>query len=237
MSGTPVFYARSADYERKNLRTALEQLVEGQLRETGGVAGKKLLLKPNLLAWRHSNDIACVHPAVIVETARIFLEAGASEVSILENPAVQTTPAILRAMGIEQELEDLHVRTANFTDYRRIARPEGVKFHNLELAAECLEYDAVIDLAKAKTHAMMILTLCVKNLFGLVKGSERMGWHLAVGKDFDPNLHEAVSQEASDTVPAGKVIRQWSFGYKTPQRLLKPAMVVVSSGPQQKADE
>ena len=154
MSGTPVFYARSADYERKNLRTALEQLVEGQLRETGGVAGKKLLLKPNLLAWRHSNDIACVHPAVIVETARIFLEAGASEVSILENPAVQTTPAILRAMGIEQELEDLHVRTANFTDYRRIALPEGVKFHNLELAAEFLEYDAVIDLAKAKTHAM-----------------------------------------------------------------------------------
>ena len=68
MSGTPVFYARSADYERKNLRTALERLVEGQLRETGGVAGKKLLLKPNLLAWRHSNDIACVHPAVIVET-------------------------------------------------------------------------------------------------------------------------------------------------------------------------
>lgn len=59
----------------------------------------------------------------------------------------------------------------------------------------------------------------------------------AVGKDFDPNLHEAVSQEASDTVPAGKVIRQWSFGYKTPKRLLKPAMVVVSSGPQQKADE
>lgn len=59
----------------------------------------------------------------------------------------------------------------------------------------------------------------------------------AVGKDFDPNLHEAVSQEASDTVPAGKVIRQWSFGYKTPLRLLKPAMVVVSSGPQQKKEE
>lgn len=59
----------------------------------------------------------------------------------------------------------------------------------------------------------------------------------AVGKDFDPSLHEAVSQEASDTVPAGKVIRQWSFGYKTPLRLLKPAMVVVSSGPRQNKEE
>ncbi len=56
----------------------------------------------------------------------------------------------------------------------------------------------------------------------------------AVGQDFDPNLHEAVSQEASDTVPQGKVIRQWNYGFKTPQRLLKPARVVVSSGPEQK---
>jgi len=53
----------------------------------------------------------------------------------------------------------------------------------------------------------------------------------AVGKDFDPALHDAVAQEASETVPAGKVIRQWSAGYKSGERLLKPAMVVVSSGP------
>ena len=56
----------------------------------------------------------------------------------------------------------------------------------------------------------------------------------ATGKDFDPNTQEAMSQEASDTVPAGKVIRQWSFGYKMGDRLLKPANVVVSSGPAEK---
>lgn len=56
----------------------------------------------------------------------------------------------------------------------------------------------------------------------------------AVGKEFDPNTQEAVSQEASDTVPAGKVIRQWSFGYKCGSHLLKPASVVVSSGPEKK---
>ena len=56
----------------------------------------------------------------------------------------------------------------------------------------------------------------------------------ATGKDFDPNTQEAMSQEASETVPAGKVIRQWSFGYKMGDRLLKPANVVVSSGPAEK---
>ena len=59
----------------------------------------------------------------------------------------------------------------------------------------------------------------------------------ATGKDFDPNTQEAMSQEASDTVPAGKVIRQWSFGYKMGDRLLKPANVVVSSGPAEKAEK
>ncbi len=59
----------------------------------------------------------------------------------------------------------------------------------------------------------------------------------ATGKDFDPNTQEAMSQEASDTVPAGKVIRQWSFGYKMGDRLLKPANVVVSSGPEEKSED
>ncbi len=180
----PVFYAQCPDYTQKNLRPALERILDGQIRAFGGVSGRRIMLKPNLLAWRRSDDIACVHPAVIVETARLFLDAGAKQVALLENPAVQTAPAIIRSMGIEEELKHLNVHVANFTDYKRLPLPGTVKFHNLELASEFLEYDAVADIAKAKTHAMMILTLCVKNLFGLVKGSERMGWHLAVGRDF-----------------------------------------------------
>ncbi len=52
----------------------------------------------------------------------------------------------------------------------------------------------------------------------------------ALGKEFDPALHEAVAQEASETVPAGVVLKQWSFGFKSGDRLIKPAMVIVSSG-------
>ncbi len=53
----------------------------------------------------------------------------------------------------------------------------------------------------------------------------------AIGKDFDPALHDAVSEEPSSEVPAGRVLRQWSCGYKVGERLLKPARVVVCSGP------
>jgi molecular chaperone GrpE len=53
----------------------------------------------------------------------------------------------------------------------------------------------------------------------------------AEGKAFDPTLHEAVSHEPDATVPAGNVSRQLRKGYKMRDRLLRPATVIVSSGP------
>lgn len=52
----------------------------------------------------------------------------------------------------------------------------------------------------------------------------------AEGAVFDPNVHEAVGQEASETIEEGKIIRQMRKGYKVRDRLLRAAMVVVSKG-------
>ena len=54
----------------------------------------------------------------------------------------------------------------------------------------------------------------------------------AEGQPFDPNLHEAVAQEASATVPENVIVRQLRRGYKLRDRLLRPATVVVSKGAQ-----
>jgi len=51
-----------------------------------------------------------------------------------------------------------------------------------------------------------------------------------VGGDFDPNLHEAISQEASDEIEADKIIQVIRKGYKMGDRLLRPANVIVSLG-------
>ncbi|MDA0322951.1 MAG: nucleotide exchange factor GrpE [Verrucomicrobia bacterium] len=52
----------------------------------------------------------------------------------------------------------------------------------------------------------------------------------AEGQDFDHNLHEAISRIASGEQPDGKVVNQVRRGYKSGERLLRPAQVVVSSG-------
>ncbi len=52
-----------------------------------------------------------------------------------------------------------------------------------------------------------------------------------LGQPFAPSHHEAVSQEASDTVPEGSVTRVARPGWALHDRVLRPAAVFVSTGP------
>jgi molecular chaperone GrpE len=53
----------------------------------------------------------------------------------------------------------------------------------------------------------------------------------ADGKTFDPTVHEAIAHEPSNEFLEGIVVRQARRGYRFKDRLLRPAKVVVSSGP------
>jgi len=53
----------------------------------------------------------------------------------------------------------------------------------------------------------------------------------ATGKPFDPNFHEAVSQQESAEVAEGHVLQQLRKGYKLRERLLRPATVIVAKPP------
>ncbi len=50
------------------------------------------------------------------------------------------------------------------------------------------------------------------------------------GAEFDPNMHEALMQQPSETVPEGHVVTVFQKGYKLKNKILKTAKVIVSSG-------
>lgn len=56
-----------------------------------------------------------------------------------------------------------------------------------------------------------------------------------LGQPFDPNLHESISAQSSATVPDGSVVTVVRTGYSLNSRLLRPASVIVSSGPEKPA--
>ncbi len=50
----------------------------------------------------------------------------------------------------------------------------------------------------------------------------------ALGKPFDPNLHNAIAEDETDTVAPGTITAEWQRGYRIGDRLLRPAMVRVA---------
>lgn len=52
----------------------------------------------------------------------------------------------------------------------------------------------------------------------------------SVGEPFDPTKQEALTMEASDTVPANHVLNEYEKGYYYKDRLIRAAKVIVSSG-------
>ncbi len=58
----------------------------------------------------------------------------------------------------------------------------------------------------------------------------------AVGKPFDPSLHEAVMQTESDEYPEGTVAVEMSKGYRQGERILRHTKVGVSAGPSEPDD-
>ena len=180
----PVYFALAADYNDAELMPALDRILAPLVDKSGGAAGKRFMLKPNLLSYRKKDDVSCTHPRLIVGCAKWLFEHGAAQVALIENPGTQDAPAIIRAMGIYDELVALGATVANCSRYETIDLAPEAKCRRMELATEFRDFDAVVNIAKAKTHAMMGMTLSVKNLFGLVRGSERIAWHLAAGKSY-----------------------------------------------------
>lgn len=59
----------------------------------------------------------------------------------------------------------------------------------------------------------------------------------AEGRPFNPNFHEAISQQIDDTVAPGHVIIELQKGYLLNGRLIRPSMVVISQGNSNKKED
>lgn len=89
----------------------------------------------------------------------------------------------------------------------------------LEVSEEAATVDALRD-GKALTLKMLSKVLADHGLEEIDPA----------GQPFDPEWHEAMSMQPSEAHPENTVIQVLQKGYRLHDRLLRPAMVVVSSG-------
>ena len=146
--------------------------------------------------------------------------------------------------GLQADLDrfrDLALRSqADFENYKKRSareKEEAIKYANSSLLERLV---SIIDnfelgLAAAKEQGEQSpiysgMVLVQKQLNDLLAENGLQPIE-ADGKKFDPNVHEAIAHEPSDQVAEGIVLRQTRRGYRFKDRLLRPAKVIVSSGP------
>jgi molecular chaperone GrpE len=159
-------------------------------------------------------------------------------------------PAVDRVAELEQQLAaaekekkdnwDRYLRTAADLENQRKRGKRELDDARFETKAKVLrEILPVVDnLERAIEHAGLTEEAAVKPI---VEGVQLVLRQLqtaferlevtpveALGQPFDPNQHEAISQQESDQ-PPGTVVQVLQRGYRNKDRLLRPALVVVAT--------
>ena len=172
-------YFRHAHYDDADLK----QVVFHMMTAMGGdaiPAGAKVIIKPNLLLAAGPDKGITTHPKLVRYVAEFILDKGCRPV-ISDSPPIGSFEKILSKGGYVKELAGLDVM---FRPFRESAKIDiGEPFGLVDIAKDALEADVLINLAKLKTHAQMLLTLGVKNIFGCVTGLKKPEWHFRAGTD------------------------------------------------------
>ncbi|MEM6754093.1 MAG: DUF362 domain-containing protein [Cyanobacteria bacterium P01_C01_bin.38] len=172
---------RTNSYQVEALRESLETLLE----PLGGItafvkSGDRVLLKPNLLTGSRPTAECTTRPEMVYAVAAMVIEAGGKPF-LGDSPAFGSAKGVALANGYESILEELNLPVVEFHGKRYEIVND--KFNHLLLSKETMEADVVINLPKVKSHAQLVLTLGVKNLFGCVPGKMKAWWHMEAGKD------------------------------------------------------
>ena len=149
--------------------------------------------------------------------------------------------ALLAAADNRDKLLRIAADFENFKKRMERERSLAMKYAGENILREMLP--VVDNLERALGHGKGEGTDGEKNLESLVEGVQLTLKSLqsslekfevraieSVGQPFDPNKQEALTMEASDTVPASHVISEFEKGYFYKDRLLRAAKVIVSSG-------
>jgi molecular chaperone GrpE len=135
-----------------------------------------------------------------------------------------------RSLRLQAEMENLRTRTAReISEQSRYAALPILRdllpvVDNIERAIEAAtqagEAPSLLEGFKL-VHQQLLNTLQQHNCTQIE----------ALGKPFDPQFHAAILQQPSNEVPANHVLLVAQAGYKLHDRVVRPAQVIISTGP------
>ena len=137
------------------------------------------------------------------------------------------------------DTEALQRLAADFANYRKrtdAERSEFAKYAKADLIRKLLDvldgYDRALETMpeEVKGQPWVEGMWLVERKLRAMLEAEGLQPLDAVGQPFDPYLHEAVAHVPSDA-PDGTIVNEYQKGYRLHDRLIRPALVTVSRGP------
>jgi len=172
----PVALLRCGSYDRGTILEQLRRLPE--LTRFPDVRGKRVLLKPNLLSGSAPEKAVTTHPEILRGVILLLKERGAGEIVAGDSPGVGSALAAARKAGLLAVCEETGTEWVDFAETLS-AGGEGNRLHRqFQITAEVSRADVIISLPKLKTHGLMYFTGAMKNLFGLIPGLNKSGFHM-----------------------------------------------------------
>ena len=174
-----VSIAECRSYEADVVETALQKVLEpfGELEFVR--PGARIIIKANLVSMMKPDSAATTHPALLCALTKYLTERGANVV-IGDSPGGLYTSAYVNAVyaatGIKAATSFGAVLNQNF-EHKHALNPDGCVLKELDYTSYLDEADALINFCKLKTHGMMGMSACVKNLFGCIPGTFKPEYH------------------------------------------------------------
>ena len=129
----------------------------------------------------------------------------------------------------------------NFKKRLTKEKDDFVQFANERLLQELIQIEdnleRALEVPNATLESLKEGVEMIQKQFSIFLKNQKVEPIEAIGKPFDPTLHEVLNQQESEEHEENSVIEQYSKGYTLNGRILRPAKVVISKKPDEEKED
>ncbi len=161
------------DFIKENIKKALSYF------DLPDFSDKKFLIKPSLLMAQVPEKAITTHPIVMEAIVETLKEKNAKEIYIGDTPGstLSNITDLYRKTGMEEVSKKTGAKLINLYSAGAITISGNGLVESIPITKFIKEVDYVINVPKLKTHNFMLMTCAIKNLFGLVPGTNKAKMH------------------------------------------------------------
>ena len=152
------------------------QITKEAIKIMGGMGtfiskGDNVLVKPNI-GWDRTPELAaCTNPDIVKTLVELCFEAGAKEVTVLDNPCNPARRTYSRS-GISKAAKDAGAKVPYPNDHKlKKTALQGESLKEWEIYSDFIETDKIINVPATKHHSLSRVTLGMKNWLGACGGN------------------------------------------------------------------